>query len=81
MTVDARARFRLTGEEENILRLVVQGHSRVEVSRLLGLSRSTVDKRLVGTYEKLGAASRSEAIDILGLEAPDVLRAWEAGAA
>ena len=77
MVGDVRAQFGLTNEQQEILRLVVQGQTRLGISRALGLSRSTVDKRLAETYEKLGAASRLDAIDILGLEAPEVLRAWE----
>ena len=79
MVGDVRAQFGLTNEQQEILRLVVQGQTRLGISRALGLSRSTVDKRLAETYEKLGAASRLDAIDILGLEAPEVLRAWETG--
>jgi DNA-binding CsgD family transcriptional regulator len=79
MAIDVRDRFKLTSEQEDILRRAVQGQTRVAISQELGISRSTVDKQLRLAYGKLGVATRDEAIDLLGLEAPEVLRAWEAG--
>ncbi|MCL5429604.1 MAG: LuxR C-terminal-related transcriptional regulator [Chloroflexi bacterium] len=51
----------LTNREKEVMNLVVQGKLNTEVSDLLGISQSTVEKHLTSIYAKLGVRNRTEA--------------------
>lgn len=53
---------RLTPREIEILRAIGEGMSNKEVARRLGISAHTVKFHLEAIFEKLGAASRAEAV-------------------
>jgi DNA-binding NarL/FixJ family response regulator len=51
---------RLTPRERQILDLVAQGRSNVEIARRLGIEVQTVKNRLTEIYAKTGARNRVE---------------------
>ena len=53
---------RLTPREEDVLALVVAGHSNAEVAELLFLSPNTVKSFIRTAYAKIGATTRSQAV-------------------
>lgn len=55
----------LTGREEEILRLVAEGHSNKEVARRAGLQEKTVKHHMTRILQKLNARNRTEAALIL----------------
>ena len=62
----------LSGRENDIMRLVVDGLANDEIGRLLGLTERTVKNTLQGAYLKLGVHSRAGALSVwLGLSEPD----------
>ena len=54
--------LRLTRREEDVLSLVVAGHSNAEIAELLFLSPNTVKSFIRTAYGKIGATSRSQAV-------------------
>jgi NarL family two-component system response regulator LiaR len=56
-----RLGFDLTDREREVLELLAQGLSNLEISRQLSVSISTVKYHIRGIYSKLGAANRAEA--------------------
>jgi DNA-binding NarL/FixJ family response regulator len=52
---------RLTLREEEVLSLVAQGKSNLEISTLAGIAVATVEKHIENIYSKLGVNSRAEA--------------------
>ena len=60
--VTAADRQLLTGREIEILRLVEKGLTNKEISRVLSLSRFTVDCHIKNIYKKLAVGSRTEAV-------------------
>ncbi len=58
---------RLTHREEQIARLVRDGHSNKEIARTLDLSQPTVKTHLLRMYRKLGVSSRTGLIGTLFL--------------
>jgi two-component system response regulator DegU len=52
----------LTGQEKEVLRLVVAGTTNQEIGEALGLSEKKVEQHLQGLLAKLGVASRLEAV-------------------
>jgi DNA-binding NarL/FixJ family response regulator len=52
----------LTGRELEVLRLVAEGLHNKEIARRLAISSRTVDRHCDNIYEKLGVASRTEAV-------------------
>ncbi|MBI4319316.1 MAG: response regulator transcription factor [Chloroflexi bacterium] len=52
----------LTSREMEILRLVAQGKSNLDIARQLGISPRTVKGHLVNTFDKIGVESRTEAV-------------------
>ena len=52
----------LTAREEDVLRLIAQGHSNERVAEELHLAESTVRKHATNVYRKLGVDSAREAI-------------------
>jgi len=52
----------LTTREREVLQLLTEGGDNQKISRALGISINTVEKHLRNIYEKLGVASRTEAI-------------------
>jgi DNA-binding NarL/FixJ family response regulator len=57
---DAGRRPMLTPREQEVLRLVAQGHTDKEIGRTLGLSPRTVQTHLTRIREKTGARRRAE---------------------
>jgi len=53
---------RLTAREEDVLALVVSGHSNAEIAELLFLSPNTVKSFIRTAYAKIGASTRSQAV-------------------
>jgi two-component system, NarL family, response regulator NreC len=53
----------LSPRERDVLRLLVHGHSLIEVAKVLSLSVKTVDTYKVRLMEKLKAAKKSELVD------------------
>lgn len=58
----AVASLGLTPREVEVLGLLAAGQANKEIARALGVSPNTVKTHLARLYEKLGAASRTEAI-------------------
>ena len=58
---DEEALARLTEREREILRLIFDGKSSVEVARIISVSKRTVDFHLARAYVKLGVANRYQA--------------------
>lgn len=66
MTVATTARpAQLTQREEEVLRLVSEGHSNKEIARRTGLQEKTVKHHMTRILSKLGARNRTEAAMIL----------------
>jgi DNA-binding NarL/FixJ family response regulator len=51
----------LTPRELDVLRLVAEGHSNVEVAKMLWITEQTVKFHLSNSYRKLGVTNRTEA--------------------
>jgi NarL family two-component system response regulator LiaR len=51
-------RMHLTSREIEVVRLVVRGHSNVEIARALGIQLQTVKNLLSALYGKLGVSTR-----------------------
>jgi two-component system nitrate/nitrite response regulator NarL len=54
--------LQLTGREQEVLKLVAQGHSAPDIARDLHLSTTTVKSHLHSLYEKLGVSDRAAAV-------------------
>jgi DNA-binding NarL/FixJ family response regulator len=52
----------LTGRQQDVLRLLVDGRSTKEIARRLNLGLGTVKVHLNGVYQRLGARNRTEAV-------------------
>ncbi len=52
----------LTAREEQVLRLVVEGHCNKAIGRQLGIAVGTVKSHLKSTFDKLRVESRTQAI-------------------
>lgn len=52
----------LTPRQTELLRLVADGHTNVQIARRLGLSEGTVRTHLENIYERLGVSSRTAAV-------------------
>jgi DNA-binding NarL/FixJ family response regulator len=52
----------LTAREEEVLRLVVEGHCNKVIGRRLGIAVGTVKSHLKSTFDKLNVGSRTQAI-------------------
>jgi len=50
-----------TPREQDVLRLVVQGKTNMEIGMVLGISEKTVEKHLDSIFRKMGVVSRVEA--------------------
>jgi DNA-binding NarL/FixJ family response regulator len=51
----------LTRREQEILRLVAEGHSNAKLAKMLWVTEQTVKFHLSNTYRKLGVSNRTEA--------------------
>jgi bifunctional DNase/RNase/DNA-binding CsgD family transcriptional regulator len=60
----------LTRREVDVLRLVADGRTNAEVSRMLGVSVHTVGRHLQNAYSKLGVSGRAQAVAHLGWVRP-----------
>jgi DNA-binding NarL/FixJ family response regulator len=58
---DATARADLTRREEEILRLVAEGHSNAQLAQMLWVTEQTVKFHLSNVYRKLDVSNRTEA--------------------
>jgi DNA-binding CsgD family transcriptional regulator len=58
----SRAHHRLTPQETEIVKLLVEGHSYKTAAAELGISINTVSFHLRNVYEKLQVHSKSEAV-------------------
>lgn len=62
-------------KEDEVVDLLLQGKSNKQIAARLGITSRTVEFHLTNIYQKMGVASRSEAILMLtGRSAPDDLR-------
>ncbi len=52
----------LTAREQEVFRLLAEGHSTKEAARLLGLAHRTVENYQTGIYQKLGLGSSAELV-------------------
>jgi non-specific serine/threonine protein kinase len=57
--LDLAARVGLTQREQEVLRLLVEGHSDREIAAALGIGRRTVETHVAGILNKLGLDSRT----------------------
>ena len=57
-----RASYRLTPQETELLKLMVEGHHYKTAARVLGISTNTVSFHLKNVYEKLQVHSKTEAV-------------------
>jgi len=53
---------RLTGRQQDLLRLVAAGHTNTQIARRLGITEGTVRTHLENIYERLGVSSRAAAV-------------------
>ncbi len=60
--VNSQGRKLLTRREEDVVKLVVEGHTNREVADKLGLTEHTVSNYLFRIYDKLGMSSRVELV-------------------
>lgn len=59
---EGKSLVRLTGREQGVLRLMAEGLSNKEIAARLGISERTVAFHVSHILQKLGAASRTEAV-------------------
>ena len=64
LALDISGRYHLTNRENDILVMLLRGHSVRRISELLGLSVNTVQGYSKSLYRKLGVHSRQEIIDL-----------------
>lgn len=55
---------RLTPRETQVLRCVRDGDSNIQVARRLGITEATVEKHLEHVYDRTGARSRTQALNL-----------------
>lgn len=60
-----RERFHLSSREADVIRLIIQGHSRREIAGILGLSNETVKTHCTAAYNKLGVDNKIQLINLL----------------
>ena len=58
----------LTPSERQVVDLAAQGHGNREIAQQLYVTRRTVETHLTHAFGKLGVSSRSELVELLGLE-------------
>jgi len=61
-TVEEKAWFQLTARERDVMRLLAEGHSNLDIAQKLFLSGKTVRNYISNIYRKLQISSRGEAI-------------------
>ena len=65
----------LTNRQRQVLALIAQGRSNKEIARTLGLTERTVKFHVAGIFERLSAASRTQALAkafALGIVEPEL---------
>lgn len=60
--VNSQGKVLLTKREDDVVKLVVEGHTNREVAEKLGLTEHTVSNYLFRIYEKLGISTRVELV-------------------
>ena len=68
---------RLTPAEEQVARLVADGHANDEVAAALFLSRRTVENHLSRIYRKLGLGSRAELARVFAVDTAGTGREYD----
>ena len=63
--LETRNQLQLSSRQLEILRLVAKGLSNPEIAKIFGISLITVKKHLATVFERIGAASRAEAVAIV----------------
>ena len=61
-TAEEEIWFQLTARERDVMRLLAEGHSNLEIAQKLFLSEKTVRNYISNIYRKLQITSRGEAI-------------------
>ena len=62
ITAEENAWFQLTARERDVMRLLAEGHSNLEIAQKLFLSEKTIRNHISNIYRKLQITSRGEAI-------------------
>jgi len=62
ITAEEKAWFQLTARERDVMWLLAEGHSNLEISQKLFLSEKTIRNHISNIYQKLQIANRGEAI-------------------
>lgn len=60
-----REKYFLSKREDEVLRLIIKGHSNNEISRLLFISENTVKKHVNNIYSKIGVNTRTKLLHII----------------
>ncbi|MBN1533737.1 MAG: PAS domain-containing protein [Spirochaetes bacterium] len=60
-----RDRYRLSPREADVINLIIQGNSRKDIARMLGLSNETVKTHCTAAYNKLGVDNKIQLINVL----------------
>lgn len=58
---EARERFGLTAREQEVLRLLAEGFTNLQMAKILAISPHTVKSHVVHVYDKLGVGDRAQA--------------------
>jgi len=62
ITAEEKTWFQLTTRERDVMRLLAEGHSNLEIAQILFLSEKTIRNHISNIYRKLQITSRGEAV-------------------